>query len=486
MRFAERLLSAGCVIALAGCNLAPAYSPPTVQIPPAFKEATVTPAEYKNAGPWQPAQPADAEPHGPWWEAFGDPELTRLESQVDSGNQTLAASLAVYDQARAYAQEAEAGLLPGIGIGGGLTNNKQSAQRPLRSRTQPNYYGADTIDGQATFEVDVWGRVRDLVAAGKAQAQASDADLEAVRLSLHIQLANDYALLRGLDEQIRLLSDTVSSYGRALTLVQNRFQGDIASGVDVAQAETQLDTAKAQKSDVIGRRQLLEHAIATLIGVPAPAFSLAESAVPVPVPVVPAVLPSTLLQRRPDIAAAERQVASANQLVGVAKAAFYPTFSLSAVGGFNGGNVDLLSLPLSFWSIGPSVSLPLFEGGLRHAQLDAALAAFNGAGAKYRATVLNAFQDVEDNLASIRYLQQAITDEDAGVRAARRSVDLALTLYRDGAENYLQVVIAQTAELAAEQTALSLRTRRLQASIGLVEATGGGWTTADLPSEKSL
>ena len=486
MRPATRLLTAGCVVLLAGCDLAPPYSPPTVDMPAAFKEAAVTPAEYKSAAPWQPAQPADAAPRGPWWEAFGDPELSRLEAQVDTGNQTLAATLAVYDQARAYAQEAEAGLFPFVGLGATVSNNKQSSQRPLRSATQPNYYGADTIDAQASYEVDIWGRVRNLVAAGKAQAQASDADLEAVRLSLHIELADDYAALRGLDEQIRLLTDTVSSYARALTLVQNRFKGDIASGVDVAQAETQLSTAKAQISDVTGRRQLLEHAIATLIGQPAPAFSLAQSAVPIPQPDVPAGVPSTLLQRRPDIAAAERQVASANQLVGVAKAAFYPSFSLGAIGGLQGGNMNLLSLPLSFWSVGPSVSLPLFEGGLRRAELAGAMAAFKGAGANYRATVLKAFQDVEDNLAELHWLQQAIRDEDAAVKAARRSVELALTLYRDGAENYLQVVTAQIAELSAEQTALSLRTRRLEASLGLVQATGGGWTTANLPSEKTL
>jgi NodT family efflux transporter outer membrane factor (OMF) lipoprotein len=485
---AARLFAvAGCAVALAACDLAPAYRPPAVTVPTAFKEEVVAkPGRQAKIGPWQPAQPSDAAPRGPWWEAYRDPELNRLEAQVDVANQTLAATVAVYDQARAFAQEAEAGLYPTVGVGGTITTNKQSTRRPLRSANQPNYYGANTIGAQANYEVDVWGRVRDFVAAGKASAQASAADLELLRLSLHAELANNYVTLRGLDEQIRLLNDTVTAYRRALTLVQNRFRGDIASGVDVAQAETQLASAKAQISDVMSRRQLLEHAIATLIGQPAPTFSLAESAVQIPQPNVPAGLPSTLLQRRPDVAAAERQAASANQLVGVARAAFYPSFSLSATGGLQSTGVNLFSLPYSFWSLGPSVSLPLFEGGLRRAELAGAKAAFESAAAQYRATVLNAFQDVEDNLALLRWLRQATKDEDAAVTAAQRSVSMALTLYRDGAENYLQVITAQTAALQAEQTALDLRTRRLQASIGLIRATGGGWTTADLPLEKSL
>jgi NodT family efflux transporter outer membrane factor (OMF) lipoprotein len=478
------LIVAAWAIGLAGCDFAPPYHPPTVAVPPAFKEAIV--AKPAKAGPWRPAEPADAAPRGAWWEVFRNPELDQLEPQVDISNQTLAQTLAVYNQARAFAQEAEAGLYPTVGIGGTISTNKQSAHRPLRSANQPNYFGANTIDAQASYEVDVWGRIRDFVAAGKAAAQASAADLEEARLSLHAELANDYVTLRGLDEQITVLNHAVTAYGQALTLVQNRFRGDIASGVDVAQAQTQLDSAKSQISDVMSRRQLLEHAIATLIGQPAPAFSLAHSAVPIPQPSIPAGIPSTLLQRRPDIAAAERQAASANQLVGVATAAFYPSFSLNLTAGLQNTGINLLGLPLSFWSLGPSVSAPIFEGGLLRAELAGAKAAFDSASAAYRATVLNAFQEVEDNLALLHWLQQAIRDEDGAVAAAQRSVTMALTLYRDGAENYLQVIIAQTAELSAEQTALDLRTRRLQASVGLIRSTGGGWTTADLPPEKSL
>jgi NodT family efflux transporter outer membrane factor (OMF) lipoprotein len=476
MSRATALLAAGCVAALTGCDLAPAYHPPVVATPVAFKEA----------GPWQPAQPADAAPRGAWWQAFGNAELNELEAQVNVGNQTLAAAVAIYDQARAYAQEAEAGLFPSIGIGGTLSQNRQSAHRPLRSASQPTFYGANTLDAQANFEVDLWGRIRDFVAAGRASAQASGADLEALRLSLHAELANDYITLRGLDAEIALLRTTVAEYGRALTLVQNRFQGDIASGVDVAQAQTQLDSASAEISDVVSRRQLLAHAIATLVGMPAPAFALAPSTVPMAQPDIPPGVPSTLLQRRPDVAAAERRVAAANQLVGVARAAFYPSLSLNLLGGFQDTGLNLFSLPESIWSLGPSVSLPIFEGGLRRAELAGAKAAFAQAAAQYRATVLDAFQDVEDNLALLHWLGVSIRDEDAAVAAAKRSVGLALTLYRDGAENYLQVVTAQTAELTAERTALDLRSRRLAAGVGLIRALGGGWTAADLPAGNAL
>jgi NodT family efflux transporter outer membrane factor (OMF) lipoprotein len=463
-------------LALAGCDLAPDYTPPVVAVP----------ATYTEAGDWQKAEPLDALPRGPWWEAYQDPELDRLEERIDAGNPTLAAEAAIYDQARAFAQEAESGLFPVVGLGGTISENRQSKRRPLRSANQPTYYGANTIDAQAGFEVDLWGRIHDLVQAGKAQAQAGSADLEAVRLSLHAELASDYLTLRGLDEEIALLQSTTDNYRRALGLVQARFQGAIASGVDVSQAETQLSSATAQISDYVSRRALMEHAIATLIGEPAPAFTLARSAAPVTQPDVPAGVPSTLLQRRPDVAAAERQVAASNELVGVAKAAYYPRLSLSLLGGAQDTGFNLVSLPNSIWSVGPSLSLPLFEGGLRDAQLAASQAALVQAVQRYRATVLGAFQDVEDGLAEMHYLGQSLRDQEAAAGSAKRSTDLALTLYRDGAENYLQVVVAQNAELSAEQTALDLRTRRLEASVGLIRALGGGWTTDQLPTEKSL
>lgn len=462
--------------ALGGCNLAPAYAPPEIALP----------AAYTETGPWQPAQPADTAPRGPWWEMLGDSELNRLEGLIDAANPDLSASVARFDRARAYAAEAGAGLEPRVDLGGALSNNKQSIHRPLRSKQQPNYYGANTLGALASFEVDVWGRVRDLVAAGQATAQASAAEVAAVRLSLHADLADRYVQLRGLDDEIALLRGTVAAYASALDLVRARYRGNIASGVDLAQAEAQLATAKAQISDVSARRALLEHAIASLIGQPAPAFALPPAAAQMTLPEIPAGLPSTLLQRRPDIAEAERHVAAANQSIGVARAAFYPAFTLGFGGGFQDTGLNLVSLPESFWSLGPSVSLPLFNGGLLSARLAAAKAEFAEAAAKYRAVVLDAMQDIEDNLALLHWLHQESDDEDAAAAAARRARDLALVLYRDGAESYLEVVTAQTAALTAERATLALRTKRLQASVAMVRALGGGWSTRDLPAPDKL
>ncbi len=476
MRLMPLVAAFSCTLVLCGCDLAPSYKRPVVAVP----------ANYKEAGPWTAAEPADTLPRGPWWESYGDPELDRLETQVRVSNPTLAAAAAAYEQARAYTAQAEAGLFPLVSVGGSLSRNRQSAHRPLRRPGQPTYYGANTIDGQADFELDVWDRIENSIAAAKDQAQASAADLASIELSLHAELANDYLTLRGLDQELRLLNETVVEYRKALALVQIRYEGQVASGIDVAQAQTQLSSAMAQISDVQSRRALLEHAIASLVGQPAPAFSIAVSTAGLKQPRIPVAVPSVLLQRRPDISIAERQVAAANQLIGVANAAFYPTISINLAGGFQDTGLNLASLPNSFWSIGPALALPLFEGGLRRAELAAAKAAFAEAGANYRATVLSAFQDVEDNLALLHWLGQALRDEQAAAAAAERTLNLALVLYEDGAENYLEVVTAQTAALSAQRAALEFGTQRLTASVELIRALGGGWSTANLPSPKTL
>ena len=473
----RRLLAfAGCTLALGACDLAPPYHPPVMAIPASFKEA----------GPWRQARPLDGQPRGAWWAEFADRTLDSLEAQVDAANPDLAAAEAGYAQARALAAQAEAGLVPWVSGGGSLSANKQSADRPLRSASQPTYYGTNTIYLQASYELDLWGRVRNLVASGKAQAQAGAATLESVRLILHAELASDYILLRGLDAEIKLLADTAGAYTRALELTRNRAEGLIASGLDVARAETQLDTAQAQQSDAIARRAVLEHAIARLVGQAASTFSLPQNVTPIALPDIPPGLPSALLLRRPDIAAAERHAAAANALIGVAEAAFYPTLTIGLGGGIQDTRLNLLSLPNSFWSVGPAISLPIFNGGFLRAREAGAKAQFDAAAAEYKGTVLDAFQEVEDNLARLHWLAQEAREEDAAVAAAQKELDLSMNLYRDGAVSYLEVVTAQTAALDAQRAALDLRTRRLSASIGLIRALGGGWSAARLPGADAV
>jgi NodT family efflux transporter outer membrane factor (OMF) lipoprotein len=463
--------------ALAGCSLAPPYQPPTVP----------TAASYKEMGPWQRATPADAVPRGDWWTGFADATLAQLEERIDPANQELAASVARYDQARAFAAEARAGLFPEIDLGGSATRNRQSSQRPLRSANQPNRFSAVTIDAETHYEIDFWGRLRNLLAAATAGAQATAGDMESLRLLLHAELANDYLALRGYDAEAKLLSDTVTAYERALALTEARHSGSVASGLDVSRAQTQLETARAQLSDVTASRALYEHAIASLIGETASDFTLAPAVADLQPLDTPVGVPSTLLQRRPDIAAAERRVAAANALIGVARAAFYPNVSLDLLGGFqNTGGSKLLAAPFSFWSLGPSVTLPLFDAGLRNAADQAAWAAFNETAANYRQTVLDAFQEVEDNLALLRILAQEAQEEAAAVQAAEQTLNLSLSLYRGGAVNYLEVVVAQTAALQAELTSLVIQYRRLEASVDLVRTLGGGWQIQDLPDEHAV
>lgn len=461
------------LMVLTGCSLAPKYEVPKVQ---------AIPASFKEAGPWQVAHPADTLPRGPWWTAYDDSELNRLEGYIEGHNPTIAQAVAAYDAARAYVLEARAGLLPQVIAGGSMTTNRQSERRPLRNKIQPNQYPANTVDVQVSYDLDLWGRLRNTLAAQKEAAQASAADLATIRLSMHAELANDYVTLRGLDAQEKLLAQTVKVYDKALAVTQARYSGRISSGLDVARAQDQLQSAQAAETDVAAQRALYEHAIASLIGVPASSFSLPAQVKQIPVPNIPTGVPSTLLQRRPDIAAAERRVASANSLVGVAKAAFYPDISLSALFGYqNTGELALLSTPYTFWTVGPQLAMPIFEGGLLQAQEEAAKATFREAGEAYRSVVLTAFQQVEDSLSNLRILAQELKQERAAAQSAQRAADMSMSLYRDGATSYLEVVVSQTAALQAEQTLLSLETRELQSSVNLVRALGGGWSEHDLP-----
>jgi NodT family efflux transporter outer membrane factor (OMF) lipoprotein len=462
---------------LAGCNMAPAYAPPAVTVAPAYREQ----------GPWTQAQPADALEKGAWWTPFGDPMLDTLEGQVETANPTLAAALAAYDQARALAQRARSDLVPTVSAVGDSTQNRQSDERPLRGAGEPNQYAVNEAGMDVSYEFDFWGRVRNRVAAGEAEAQASAADLATARLSLRVELAADYLGLRGLDAQTGLLRNTVDAYARALDMTRKRHRGGVGTGLDVERAATQLSSAKAQVSDVLARRALLEHAIASLAGQSASSFSIVPADRALAIPEVPTGVPSTLLQRRPDVAAAERRAFAANRRIGVARAAYYPAITLDAQAGYqNTGGDGLLVAPNTVWTIGPQVAFTLLDGGRRRATVAASKAAFLLASAQYRAAVLSAFQDVEDQLAQANHLADEAKDEADAVRSARATTAMSLTRYRDGAATYLDVVTAQTSELQAEQTALSLQTRRQQTSVALVRALGGGWTQADLPKLKKV
>jgi NodT family efflux transporter outer membrane factor (OMF) lipoprotein len=471
-----RAALAACLL-LSACNLAPDYKVP----------ATPQPAAFKETGPWVETTPQTELPREAWWRLYGDTTLNGLEDRIETANPTLAQAVARYDAARGYLEQAQSPLLPTLQAGGHADADKQSANRPLRSPSQPTYYGDNLAGLSLTWDLDLWGKIRNEVAAGKAEAQESFADLAGVRLSLQAQLADDYVQLRGLDDETRLLQDTIAVYSKAMNLTNYRHDKGIASGLDVGRAQAQLSDAQAQLDDILGRRALLEHAIASLVGEPASSFTLAVAKADIQLPNVPAGIPSALLQRRPDIASAEREVAATNAAIGVARAAFYPDISLSALAGFqNTGSNPLFTAPNAFWALGPTVAMTLFDNGLHEGQLAVAKAANSEAAAAYRATVLKAFQDVEDNLVLLNRLAEAGSARDTSVKAATHTQDLAMALYRNGALGFLDVVVAQTTALDAEEGALSIQTRRLQASIALVHALGGGWSSQQMPDMAQL
>lgn len=455
-------------LALGGCSLAPPLSLPEIAAAP----------QYKEQAPWTAAQPADRLPREAWWSLYFDAELDRLQEQLLRSSPDLAAALARFEQARAYGEQQHAGLLPSVGLSGDASRARQSETRPPAGSSAPRFFESYSLGLQAGYEIDLWGRVRNSVAAGDYATAAAAADLESARLSLQAQLADAYIVLRGLDQEGALLADTVQAYDKAVALTQKRRDAGIASGLDVARARTQLDSARSQLAQNQARRAVAEHAVAALIGVTPAEFSLAPAAAAIALPAVPLDLPSTLLQRRPDIAAAQRRVAAANAGVGVARAAWFPSLSLSASYGYQSNQAGgWLSAPNAAWAIGPGLLLQLFDAGKRRAQVEQARAALDQAGAEYRGIVLAAFQQVEDNLALLQHYRAAAEAEQSALASARHSLEFAMTRYREGAVSYLEVVQSQTTALTAQRAALDLDTRQLRASVALIRALGGGWYT---------
>lgn len=457
-------LSIGLVAAaLSACAIGPDYKRP---------EAPTAPA-YKEAGDWLSATPSDNAPRGAWWEAFQDPQLNELEKQVVISNQTLAQAEAQYRQATALLRQTRAGFLPTISAGASVQrsggNNSSTGTAVIGNRY--------SLSLDASWELDLWGRVRRSVEASAAEAKASEADLASARLSTQAQLAQSYLQLRITDEQKRLLDDTVTGYQRSLELTQNQYKVGVASKADVAQALAQLKSAQAQAIATSIQRSQLEHAIAVLLGKTPAEFSIepAKMLAVVPPPTPPGV-PSTLLERRPDIAAAERRMAAANAQIGVAKAAYFPSLTISASGGYQSSSfADWISLPNRFWSVGPSAALTLFDAGARSAQTDQAVAAYDQNVAAYRQTVLGAFQEVEDNLVALHLLTEQASVQNEAVEAAQESLKIAMNQYKAGTVSYLNVVTAQNSAYSNQSSALNVLYSQMSASVLLIKALGGGW-----------
>ncbi|HEX8009693.1 MAG TPA: efflux transporter outer membrane subunit [Casimicrobiaceae bacterium] len=471
-------------LGLSACTVGPNYVRPQAEAP----------AVYKEAEGWKAAQPRDGAIRGNWWEVFNEPDLDALEVQIDVSNQTLRAAEARVREARALAAQARAALFPTVSADAVATRSGSGSRAGGASGTGSGTSGVRNnfnLALDASWELDLWGRVRRNIESSEASAQASVGDLAAAKLSAHAELAQDYLLLRVQDATIRLLDDTVAAYERSLQLTRNQYAAGVAGRSDVVQAETQLKSTQAQAIDARIERAQLEHAIAILVGKAPAEFSIAVAPFEAKFPSIPTGMPSELLERRPDIAAAERRAAAANAQIGVAEAAFFPAVTLSATGGFQSSVIgNLLSVPSRYWTLGAALTQVVFDAGLRRAQTDQAIAAYDQSVADYRQTVLAAFQDVEDNLVALRTLEQEAAVQDEAVKAARESLAIVVNQYRAGTANYLAVIVIQAAALANERAAISILGRRLTASVALVKALGGGWkeapaSTASEPAKPS-
>ena len=461
---------------MAGCSLAPPYDPPHLLIPDS----------YQGSGPFRRSNPdADLSPRGDWWTLFDDAELDRLEEQLLQASPTLSAASETYTQVLDLAATSQSRLYPQVAVEGLTSDNKQSLHSLFRSDggglTEDSSNG---IAATASWEPDFWGAVRNRAHEQKRVAQAAAADLATARLSLQARLATQYIVLRGLDAQLQLLSRSVASYQQAVEVTRLRAEGKIASGLDLARALSQLRSAQAQETDTQLQREFLQHSIAVLTGAMPSRFSIApRDALRLAVPVVPTGLPSQLLERRPDVASAERHMAAANAQIGVARAAFYPKVTFSAAGGFEDSGFNVLSLSNSLWSIGAGAMLPIFEGGLRRAELQRSWSQYAQTRAEYRATVLAAFQEVEDALSQEQRLAAEMTQQGEASQQAARALNISLQLYQEGLDNFLSVSVAQVQALAQQSVEIQVQVRRIQAAVSLIRALGGGWSTTELPTE---
>jgi len=480
-RASGAIVAAVLVGVVAGCATGPAYHRPEVPTSAAFKETPPPDSNLEVA--WKSAQPQDDQISAKWWELFHDETLNSLEEQVATANQQIAQADAAFRSARAALRVTRADLFPDVTATASADRELPSATRSSVTRPGGNGVADDfQVHGDVSYEVDAWGRVRNNIRAGIATVQATAADMQTLLLSLHADLASDYFQLRGVDAQDRLLRSTVDAYQRALDLTTNRYNQGVASGGDVAQAETQLEVAKAQAIDLGIQRATLEHAIAILTGRPPAAVAIAAVDTTWTPPAIPVALPAELVQRRPDVAAAERRAAAANAQIGVAHAAYFPTLTLTGSAGLDSAALTtLFSWPSRIWAIGASLVGTIFDGGRRRGMTEQAQANYEGTVAAYRQSVLTAFQDVEDSLASLRVLADESVQQGAAVRAAERSLTIANNRYQGGITDYLEVVTAQNTAFANERTEVDIVTRQLTESVLLIKALGGGWTQADLP-----
>jgi len=480
---------------LTGCAVGPKYERPTVESAPAYKEADG----------WKVAEPSDAALHGNWWELFGDPQLNALEEQVNVSNQNIAVAFASFMQARAVVKEARSQYFPTLTVSPSVSRTRSSANLVSGTTTSSTGSGGATggtatvagsgghifndfdLPFDASWTPDLWGRVRNTVRGNVAAAQASAADLENTRLTAQAELAVDYYQLRTQDTLQQLLDQTVVAYQESLDLTKAQYETGIGTDEAVAQAEVQLKSTQALDTNLGIARAQYEHAIALLVGQPASAFTISPEPLKASPPSIPIGVPSQLLERRPDVAASERLMAQANAQIGVARAAYFPTLTLSAAGGFESSSVsDWLTWPSRFWSVGPTLAETLFDAGLRRATVQQYQAAYDQTVATYRQTVLTAFQQVEDNLASLRILSIQLQQQDDAVASSQRFLNIATDRYKLGLDPYLDVITAQTAFLSNQQTAVTLRMQQLTDSVQLIEALGGGWNAAQLPSQRDI